>query len=462
MSSSNRTVASNDPASLRRSGRDEIGETFRRPFRRVEVVSPAWVRMTNGQVIQVPRSLMPGTGPARPQGPSARPVVHLQLGGSGGSNPYRYGASFQPGRWVDTGIGGVQNFQPGPQTAVPVTPELQRALDLARALRPAFRRANMYISLLDLAIQIAQAIAQGWAPWNWPSQARSVVDNPGGLKVVNICEVGDIVQRECVASPNAPIPCTPTGDASTYCRPDAATYWFFGKQYILPPYDPAYHVRPRFALARPLVEWIAPNGMVFLEPDLSLPAPTIRPRVRQPVMPDVRIPHRLAVYQPALHGAAAPGRSASYGSATETDGPPIRRWPNPDVRTRPSEPPGPKVKERKARIPGWLAKAAKAAWDGTEVVDLIDALFDALPEHIQATVPRTAITSPSAFRPGVRYAGPLDRALHLYRNIHHLNISEAVVNVVVNHIQDEIIGRAMGTADRGWRRAGVSGYGALF
>lgn len=460
--SNNRTVSSNNAAELERSRyryRREVLETewSRRGFTRPPATR--WVQMTDGSLIQLPARLTtPGNSGARGRASGPPQVVRINLGGSSGN--YNTSGGRWSGRWVDTGVGGVQNFRPGIETAVPVTPELQTAMNLARMLRPTMVRANMFVSLVDLAVQIGQAIHQGWAPWNWPALARSVVDNPGGFAIVNVCEQGDVLQRACVAAANAPIPCTPTSNQGTFCRTDALTYWFFGKQFITAPYNPTTHVRPRFALARPTRLVQQPNGTWVTRGDFTYPAPSITPRWR-PVTPRLRIPFALAPYQPSTAGTAVPGRQASYGTLPRTDTRGVRRWPNPDV-TKPSEPPGPKVKERKAKLPKWFAMLAEAAWEATEVVDLIDALFEALPEDVQASVPRTAVTSPSAWKPGIRYAGPLDRARHLYNNLHRLDIEEAVINVVINQIEDALWGRFFGGADRGFRRAGVNGYGALF
>ena len=160
-----------------------------------------------------------------------------------------------------------------------------------------------------------------------------------------------------------------------------------------------------------------------------------------------------------MAGQNQPGRQA-WGSTyalNRSD----RDWISPN-RPVGFEEPGRSVKERKAKIPKWLALMAHAAWESTEIVDLIDEIFKALPPEVQATAPRTAITSPTAWKPGIRYTGPLDKLRHIYNNLDRLDIEQAVLNVIMNQIEDAIWGRFFGKADQGWKRAGVNGYGVLF
>lgn len=418
----------------------------------------AWVRMSDGTHVNVPVSRPPGTGRSRPPVSLQRPVVRINLGGSSGN----YNRSFDwrgPGRWVDTGVGGVQRFRPGQETAVPTTEDIRRAVNLARMVRQArFNRWGTWVDLVDIAVQIAMDLRAGWVPFGSPAYLRSLIDNPSGLSIINVCEGGDVTDRVCGAQkPPAPIPCTPTGIPGTFCRSDATTYWFFGKLGILPPYNVNSHRRPRFALGAVMETYTRPNGTTGTRPVPHI-APSIRPRAI-PLTPVVRIPYGLAQHQPSNPRMDAPGDHRSNGTSTYPF--PQRYMPPPGTRTGYAEP-GPGVKEKKAKLPKWLAVAAEAAWESTELVDLIDALMKAMPEDVQNSIPKTGVTSPSAFRPGIPYSTPFDKARHLYRNWHRIDQSAAIMEVLKNEVEDQLWGRFFGGADAGWKRAGVNGYGVLF
>lgn len=122
-------------------------------------------------------------------------------------------------------------------------------------------------------------------------------------------------------------------------------------------------------------------------------------------------------------------------------------------------PPGRGTKERKGKAPKWFNAVANTAWAATEAFDLAEALFDALPEHIQATVPKNGTVDQRGFNPGMKYATPVDKALHVYRHINQLDIDQALKNVIVNHFVDELVGRVAGGAGKQARRIGLTGYG---
>ena len=163
-------------------------------------------------------------------------------------------------------------------------------------------------------------------------------------------------------------------------------------------------------------------------------------------------------------------RPFSVSDIYPNEGPVAAGRPNPQPRVRPqprlrpgrnthSSPP-PKTKEKKVRAGGAVGKLAAAAFAATEGVDLIDALWDALPEDVQRATPRTGVVTNSGYNPGVRYHSPLDRARAVYRNMNRLNVPQAVRNFIVNHFTDAVIGRASGGADRARVRAGgTAGWG---
>lgn len=128
-----------------------------------------------------------------------------------------------------------------------------------------------------------------------------------------------------------------------------------------------------------------------------------------------------------------------------------RPWGEPDPGTDPEDPrpPRPNEREKKMRAPAALRAALSAAYAATETADVIEALFDALPKHIQKTVPKTGRLGPGArLAPGTPYASVSDKARHLYDNWEQLDVNEAAWNLLQNHVTDEIIGRLFGGADQ--------------
>ena len=194
----------------------------------------------------------------------------------------------------------------------------------------------------------------------------------------------------------------------------------------------------------------------------ALPAPGVQPGLgvgqgphwNTPGVPMVPrpMPRSLSPHQRDAPGLreTGNGRVWSHDPGFQPDGRPRPR-PRPD--DRPDRPPPPGEKEKKVRIPSALGVALKAAYTATETADLIDALFDALPKHIRQAVPRSGRTRKGArVGDGVPYATPHDKALHLWRNMRHVDAPEAVKNIIVNHVTDEIIGRSSAQVDRHARR----------
>ena len=46
----------------------------------------------------------------------------------------------------------------------------------------------------------------------------------------------------------------------------------------------------------------------------------------------------------------------------------------------------------------------------------------------------------------------MDRAQAIYKNLQHLNLSEAALNLLMNHYEDKLVGGAMGTIDKGSKK----------
>lgn len=186
-------------------------------------------------------------------------------------------------------------------------------------------------------------------------------------------------------------------------------------------------------------------------------------------MPYVLLPYRPVAVDPRL------GTTRSYHTPGQSGVKPHDKpsWqttprfgePPPPIPVRglsPWTPPGSRTKERKAKAPPFLVKAAGAAFAATEGADVVDALFDALPESIQRTVPKTGTVSRTGFNPGMKYATPIDKAMHVYRNINAMDVSEAIKNMIVNHLTDKVIGTASGKTGRMLQGRGITGAGFAF
>lgn len=205
------------------------------------------------------------------------------------------------------------------------------------------------------------------------------------------------------------------------------------------------------------------QGIPFRVGYAGLPVPGLHPAVSPGQQPRVNpgiptVPATLPRWiMPRIPNI--PGLRDSYypPNARYQPGTGQRPWPrgreNPGQRPRPGEnpdrPPRPREHERKVRVGGALATALTAAHAATEAADIAEALFEALPAHIRATVPRSGRTQRGArVGEGVRYATPYDRAMHVWRNLQHLNVSQALMNLLRNHLTDLALGRLNAGADR--------------
>lgn len=116
------------------------------------------------------------------------------------------------------------------------------------------------------------------------------------------------------------------------------------------------------------------------------------------------------------------------GVAVPIGGPRAQPAPlSPLVPGDPVRPPGPKVKERKIRMGGYGAVNAVVS-AATEGVDIVEALWDALPRSRQT-------------REKGKKTTPQQKALDLYRGWPDIDVAAAVKNLVVNELKDRAIGR---------------------
>lgn len=123
-------------------------------------------------------------------------------------------------------------------------------------------------------------------------------------------------------------------------------------------------------------------------------------------------------------GEAAPSLEPSFGRPLVPKGevvplPGLKPW-------LPVRPPGPKVKERKIRMGGYGAINAVVG-AATEAVDVVEALWDALPRSAQT-------------REKGKKTTPQQKALDLYKGWPQLDLPAAVKNLLANELKDRAIG----------------------
>ena len=151
------------------------------------------------------------------------------------------------------------------------------------------------------------------------------------------------------------------------------------------------------------------------------PAPGDQPAVSPPwtgvLPPPVYVPG-LVVYPPRVVGKPGPGH--------------VYRPPTRNER------------ERKVRVPyGAVVRVVRGVLSGaTEVLDWLDALWDALPDDFKARE--------FARRHG-KAPSPQNKAKQLWDNINAIDIEKAFLNVWKENIEDSIYG----TANREGRKRGV-------
>lgn len=197
----------------------------------------------------------------------------------------------------------------------------------------------------------------------------------------------------------------------------------------------------------------------YATPDIPVEWPEISPGDVPLVLPD----NPPIIVPPWVEPMRPPGAPAPWPEA-----PPVRRPPelqppvrpegsqsgNTDPRGVPSTPPavnpspaGPGVRERKVRAAhsaarrflGWLTSAA------SEAGDLLDALYDALPEEYQVDEEKP------------NYQEKLEA---LYNGWEHVNMEEAFENIWQNEVEDRYLGKFFQGVQDGMAWSGVD-FGGL-
>lgn len=163
----------------------------------------------------------------------------------------------------------------------------------------------------------------------------------------------------------------------------------------------------------------------------------------------------------APHPSMGPTRSYSGGKFAAEPYTPSQpgRPQRPVAPTNPHKPPPPRTKERKGKVPKWFATLSKVAWEATEAVDVVENLFDCLPKRLRKTAPKTGVTLPDAWQPGIAYTSAIDKARHVYRHHDQLDLDCAMRKLACNHVMDMLWGRFFGGVDSAAQKAGLKGFG---
>lgn len=206
-----------------------------------------------------------------------------------------------------------------------------------------------------------------------------------------------------------------------------------------PDWPPTGNMLPRVWLGRVSSHTVAP--FVHQVPDWFV----------RPVTPVVRDPWFLPIGQPVVapphsHAPGLPENrprpteeisSGSYGSTVSAVDP---------VPVTPSNPRPPTEgeKEKKGKISKAISIALKVAFEATEAIDFIDAVFDALPKkyHKGRLTPQAKL-----------------RLIYLHSD--EIDLNKMVLNVLANHYSDLVIGRLSAITDAELQARGVNGFGRI-
>lgn len=130
----------------------------------------------------------------------------------------------------------------------------------------------------------------------------------------------------------------------------------------------------------------------------------------------------------------------------------------PNERPRPAarprlRPPGVGVKERKAEVRGAVQAvhtfSSRVFGETTEFIDAIDAFYEALPEDFQKRQ--------RAMRHG-KAPKLTDKLALLYRHWNDVDLNKAIDNLVLNQIEDKLVGKVGQSSKRGTKSVSEDGY----
>lgn len=142
--------------------------------------------------------------------------------------------------------------------------------------------------------------------------------------------------------------------------------------------------------------------------------------------------------------------------------PPPKEDPNfPGNPPHKPSPPRKREKEKKLRVPRWLMAALKVAHEVTEYKDMIDAIWDGVPNQIKAKYEPRGVTRKGAYiGEGRKYYTPEQKAFIIYRHVNDIDWTDALLALAKNQIEDSILGRINAGAD-GFANKHLGGNRAL-
>ena len=195
----------------------------------------------------------------------------------------------------------------------------------------------------------------------------------------------------------------------------------------------------------------SPEQIPFLPP-MTQPAPRPDP------IPWVDLPSRPD--QPGLSPSPGTGDDDDPSTRPVVPVDPIKPGPDPaepPPKTDPNFPGNPphkfvpprkREKEKKLRVPRALMLALKAAHEVTEANDMVDAIWEGVPDHIKAKYEPRGVTRKGAYiGAGRKYYTPEQKAFIIYRHVNDIDWTDALLAVAKNQIEDAVLGRLNAGSD---------------
>ena len=181
----------------------------------------------------------------------------------------------------------------------------------------------------------------------------------------------------------------------------------------------------------------------------SLPMPATRPLpnldpwelpIGKPVYV-TPLPYKALPYRPEFLPHRAPSERSDRGH---------NREPRLATRFHPRKP-GRNVRERKVRsnVSFVLLRIRDLAGDVTEALDIVDAIYNSLPDDIHNRI---------------RHADVKLKLTLIYENWDRIDIEQAAINILTNEVQDLLIGKSVGAIDHssfGSRPLGITAGPAI-
>lgn len=342
--------------------------------------------------------------------------------------------------------------QPAGQFGQSTRAAVQFGRATARAIR-VVGKAHPLTRFFDLA-QTAYSVVD---TLNQRVNAAEVIDLNGGWCIKNQCPTkgGNNSPDRWLGGPG--LPCTAAG---TVCLQQGGLMKNYPADTNYPT-NGAGIVIGRFVSftgnMRPWL-WLAPTSVRLTHPWVGQrPAGYVRPgRVT------VRDPWFLPIRQFVATPTRSPtpgypeGRRSPYAPPERSGGTygTPREKPIPYVPKDRPQPPGPKEKEKKGAAARAVARIAAAAFAASEWVDAVNAIYDALPKSV-----RNQLSKQVRDQGRTKGPTPQEKALAIYRNADQIDINQAVLNLIANHVTDAVIGKASANADAFLKGHGVSVYG---